>query len=87
MEEWCDGIAPNTFVEVDPRVRPDFVIIGEPTRVYRGHKGRVELQVIAKGKSAHAASNELGVNAIYLLLPVIAGVKDPSVRKLGDDPF
>ena len=88
MEEWCDGIAPNTFVEVDPRVRPDFVVIGEPTRmqVYRGHKGRVELQVIAKGKSAHAASNELGVNAIYLLLPVIAGVKDLEPQ-LGDDPF
>ena len=88
MEEWCDGIAPNTFVEVDPRVRPDFVVIGEPTRmqVYRGHKGRVELQVIAKGKSAHAASNELGINAIYLLLPVIAGVKDLEPQ-LGDDPF
>ena len=46
MEEWCDGIAPNTFVEVDPKVRPDFVVIGEPTmmHVYRGHKGpdRVE---------------------------------------------
>ena len=88
MEEWCDGIAPNTFVEVDPRVRPDFVVIGEPTRmqVYRGHKGSVELQVIAKGKSAHAASNELGINAIYLLLPVIAGVKDLEPQ-LGDDPF
>ena len=22
MEEWCDGIAPNTFVEVDPKVNP-----------------------------------------------------------------
>ena len=43
MEEWCDGIAPNTFVEVDPKVKPDFVVIGEPTKmqVYRGHKGRI----------------------------------------------
>src|SRR5512138_1686183 len=59
MEEWCDGIAPNSFVEVDPQVRPEFVVIGEPTmlRVYRGHKGRIELKVTAKGKSAHAASN------------------------------
>ena len=39
MEEWCDGIAPNAFVEVDPKVKPDFVVIGEPTKmqVYRGH--------------------------------------------------
>ena len=88
MEEWCDGIAPNTFVEVDPAVRPDFVVIGEPTRmrVYRGHKGRIELKVTAKGRSAHAASNHLGDNAIYKLLPVIAGIRDlePS---LGDHPF
>ena len=88
MEEWCDGIAPNTFVEVDPKVRPDFVVIGEPTKmqVYRGHKGRIELKVTAKGKSAHAAMNQLGINAIYLLLPVIEGIKNLE-PKLGDDPF
>ncbi|MBI1802646.1 MAG: YgeY family selenium metabolism-linked hydrolase [Chloroflexi bacterium] len=88
MEEWCDGIAPNTFVEVDPQVRPDFVVIGEPTKmqVYRGHKGRVELQVVAKGKSAHAASNQLGDNAIYKILPVIAGIRDLN-DQLPTDPF
>lgn len=88
MEEWCDGIAPNAFVEADPGVRPDFVVIGEPTRmnVYRGHKGRLEMKVTAKGKSAHAASNHLGDNAIYKLLPVIAGIRDLE-PKLGDHPF
>jgi putative selenium metabolism hydrolase len=88
MEEWCDGIAPNTFVDVDPGVRPDYVVIGEPTRmqVYRGHKGRVEMQVVARGKSAHAASNHLGDNAIYKLLPVIAGVRDLEPQ-LGDHEF
>ncbi len=88
MEEWCDGIAPNTFVEVDPGIRPDFVVIGEPTKmnVYRGHKGRLEMKVVSKGKSAHAASNHVGDNAIYKLLPVIAGIRDlePS---LGDHEF
>ncbi len=88
MEEWCDGIAPNAFVEVDPKVRPDFVVIGEPTKmnVYRGHKGRLEMKVTAKGKSAHAASNHLGDNAIYKLLPVIAGIRDLE-PKLGDHEF
>ncbi|MBI3160305.1 MAG: YgeY family selenium metabolism-linked hydrolase [Chloroflexi bacterium] len=88
MEEWCDGIAPNTFVEADPRVRPDFVVIGEPTRmqVYRGHKGRVEMEVVSKGRSAHAASNHLGDNALYKLLPVIAGIRDLEPH-LGDHPF
>ncbi len=87
MEEWCDGIAPHAFVEHEG-IRPDFVVIGEPTKmlVYRGHKGRVEMKVVAKGKSAHAASNHLGDNAIYKVLPVIEGVKilEP---ELGDHPF
>ncbi len=88
MEEWCDGIAPNTFVEVDPKVKPDYVVIGEPTKmnVYRGHKGRLEMKVTATGKSAHAASNHLGDNAIYKLLPVIAGIRDLE-PKLGDHEF
>ncbi len=88
MEEWCDGIAPNTFVEVDPKIKPDFAIIGEPTKmlVYRGHKGRLEMKVTAKGKSAHAASNHLGENAIYKLLPIIAGIRDLE-SKLGDHEF
>ena len=84
MEEWMDGIAGLCFVDYDPKVRPDFVVIGEPTRmqVYRGHKGRVEMKVVAKGRSAHAASNYLGDNALYKLLPVIAGVRDldPQLR-------
>jgi len=78
MEEACDGIAPRAFVEHDPKVQPSAVVIGEPTRmqVYRGHRGRVEMAVIAKGRSAHAASNWLGDNAIYKLLPIIAGIRD-----------
>jgi putative selenium metabolism hydrolase len=87
MEEWCDGIAPNVFVEVEG-IRPDFVVIGEPTRmqVYRGHKGRVEMQVVAKGVSCHAASNHLGDNAIYKMLPVIAAIRDLEPQ-LGDHEF
>lgn len=88
MEEWCDGIGPNSFAEVDPGIKPDFVVIGEPTKmqVYRGHKGRIELQVVAKGRSAHAASNHLGDNPIYMLLPVIVGIRDLEPA-LGDHPF
>ena len=88
MEEWCDGIAPNIFVEVDPGRRPDFVVIGEPTKmkIYRGHKGRVELMISASGKSAHAASHYLGDNALYKMLSVIAGVRDLDAR-LPSDPF
>jgi putative selenium metabolism hydrolase len=55
-------------------------------QVYRGHKGRVEMKIVAKGKSAHAASNHLGDNAIYKLLPIIEGIRDLE-PKLGDHPF
>lgn len=87
MEEWCDGIAPHAFVEHEG-IKPDFVVIGEPTKmmVYRGHKGRVEIEVISKGKSAHAASNHLGDNSIYKVLPLIQGVADLE-PELGDHPF
>ncbi|HXV42513.1 MAG TPA: YgeY family selenium metabolism-linked hydrolase [Anaerolineae bacterium] len=88
MEEWCDGIAPNSFAEVDPKVKPDFVVIGEPTKmqVYRGHKGRLEMKITAKGKSAHAAANHLGDNAIYKMLPIIEAISklEPA---LGDHEF
>ncbi len=86
MEEWCDGIAPHALVEAEG-IRPDFVVIGEPTRmqVYRGHKGRVEMKVVSKGRSAHAASNFLGDNAVYKMLPVIAGVRDLDPHLHTDD--
>ena len=78
MEEWCDGIAPNAFVEADPQVRPDYVVIGEPTRmqVYRGHKGRIEMKITAEGRSAHAASHYLGDNAVYKMSSVIAQIRE-----------
>jgi acetylornithine deacetylase/succinyl-diaminopimelate desuccinylase-like protein len=87
LEEWCDGIAGHALVEVEG-ICPDYIVIGESTKmqIYRGHKGRVELKITAKGRSAHAASYELGDNAIYKLLPILVGVRDlgPS---LGDHPF
>jgi len=78
MEEWCDGIAPNAFVEADPQVRPDFVVIGEPTKmqVYRGHKGRIELKITAHGQSAHAASHYLGDNAVYKMMSIITQIRE-----------
>lgn len=87
MEEWCDGIAPHALVEHEG-IRPHYVVIGEPTKmqIYRGHKGRVEIEVTVRGRSAHAASNHLGDNAIYKALPIIDGVSKMEPQ-LGDDPF
>ncbi|MGH2448020.1 MAG: YgeY family selenium metabolism-linked hydrolase [Chloroflexota bacterium] len=87
MEEWCDGIAPHALVEHEG-LRPDFVVIGEPTRlnIYRGHRGRVEVSVTFEGKSCHAAMPHLGDNPLYRAAPFIQGV-DALHGRLPSHPF
>ncbi len=87
IEEVCEGLAPNVLVEVEG-IRPHFVVIGEPTDmgISRGQRGRMLIRVVTKGRSAHGASPQLGDNAIYKMLPIIAGVQALH-DKLGDDPF
>ena len=87
MEEWCDGIAPHALVEVEG-VRPDFVVIGEPTdlRVYRGHRGRIELRCTTRGKAAHAAMPHLGDNAIYKMANFLTNLAAYNSR-IHEDPF
>jgi putative selenium metabolism hydrolase len=77
MEEWNDGSACDALDQIEG-VKPDFVVIGEPTKmqVYRGQKGRVEFKITARGRSSHAAANELGDNAIYKLVPIIDAIKN-----------
>ena len=92
MEEWCDGIGPNAFVEADPKVKPDFVVIGEPTKmnVYRGHKGRIELKITTSGRSAHAAVHFLGDNAVYKMISIINLIRELDRRMrfgLGSHPI
>jgi putative selenium metabolism hydrolase len=87
IEEWCEGLSAQVFAE-EERIRPDFVVIGEPTnlRVYRGQKGRCEMRVTARGRSAHGASPWLGDNAIYKMQEVIRAIPELDAR-LPDDPF
>ena len=63
MEEWNDGQAPHAFGPDRRRQAADFRRHWRAPRmqIYRGHKGRVEFKIVAKGKSAHApASNYPG---------------------------
>jgi putative selenium metabolism hydrolase len=87
IEEWCEGLSAQVFAE-EERVHPDFVVIGEPTnlRVYRGHKGRVEFRVTARGRSAHGASHWLGDNALYKMQDVLRAIPELDAR-LPSDPF
>ncbi|MCD6594498.1 YgeY family selenium metabolism-linked hydrolase [bacterium] len=66
MEEDCDGMCWNYLIETGELV-PDFAVLTEPTNlsVYRGHRGRMEIEVFFNGVSAHGAMPERGDNAVY----------------------
>ncbi len=87
MEEWCDGISGHALVEHE-HIRPDFVVIGEPTRlqVYRGHRGRVEVSVTFHGTTAHASAPERGDNAVYKAAAFLQRVAELNKTFRGD-PF
>ena len=67
MEEDCDGLCWKYIVEED-HIKPDCVIVTEPTNlnIYRGHRGRIEIEVSFYGVSAHGSAPERGKNAIYM---------------------
>lgn len=87
MEEWNEGSAQQVLCELEG-VKPDLVVVGEPTnmRVHRGQKGRLEFTITATGRSSHGASNHLGDNAIYKLLPIIEAISGLE-SAFKSDPF
>lgn len=86
IEEVNEGGTANAFVMTEG-IHPDYVVVGEPTNlnVARGQKGRVEYQITAKGKSSHAASNHLGDNALYKIMPIIEKIKQRQADLPNDD--
>ncbi len=86
MEESCDGYPLMHLIEAEG-VRPDAVILGEPTNldVYRGHRGRMSVEVVTKGVSAHGAHCERGVNAVYKMAPIVADIEALNATLRADD--
>lgn len=66
IEEDCDGLCWKYLIEEEHFV-PDFFVSTEPTslRLYRGHRGRMEMEVHLKGLSCHGSAPERGVSAAY----------------------
>ncbi|WP_088369541.1 YgeY family selenium metabolism-linked hydrolase [endosymbiont 'TC1' of Trimyema compressum] len=77
QEEDCDGLCWQWILEKEVPAgnfkKPEFVVITEPTslRIYRGHRGRMEIRVDVKGISCHGSAPERGENAIYKMAPII----------------
>ena len=66
LEEDCDGLCWRYLIEKEGFV-PDFVLSTEPTscRLYRGHRGRMEMEATVRGVSAHGSAPERGESAAY----------------------
>ncbi len=88
MEEDCDGLGIEFAIKESIKAKINAVVIGEATdcKIYRGHRGRVELLIKTSGKSAHASDPDRGENAVYKMSGVIKAVKELNER-LGSDPF
>jgi len=89
MEEDCDGLCWQYLLR-ERVLSPDVVVITEPTKlgVYRGHRGRMEIEIRTQGRSCHGSAPERGINAVYHMGPIIADIERLNER-LGDsaDPF
>ncbi len=76
------------LAQVLDRHPADIVLVGEPTSLRLGiaQKGRAGLLLEAKGRGAHTSRPELGDNAVYKMLEVIARIRAlalPSDPELG----
>lgn len=86
MEEDCDGLCWKYIVE-EGGLKPDMVISTEPTNlgVYRGQRGRMEMEVRFKGLSAHGSAPERGKNAVYMASRLCLDIERLNT-KLANDP-
>ena len=86
-EEDSDGIG-WLYILREDGIKPDAIVITEPTnlRVYRGHRGRMEIEVHVPGVSCHASAPERGVNPIYKATEIIRQVEALNGR-LKQDAF
>lgn len=86
MEEDCDGLCWKYIVEED-KIKPDVVIITEPTKcnIYRGQRGRMEIEVSFYGISSHGSAPERGKNAIYMAAHSLIEIEKLNEQLLKDD--
>ena len=87
QEEDCDGLC-WLYILKEDGIRPDCVVITEPSKlgIYRGHRGRMEIEVRLRGKSCHASAPERGDNPIYKMSRLVLEVEKLNTR-LRHDPF
>jgi putative selenium metabolism hydrolase len=87
MEEDCDGLCWEYLINEEKLV-PDMAVITEPTNlgIYRGHRGRMEMELYFRGLSAHGSAPERGKNVIYSASKVALEIEKLN-ENLRTDPF
>lgn len=87
MEEDCDGLCWQHLIR-EEKIRPHVCVLTEPTGllIYRGHRGRMEIEAEVSGLSAHGSAPERGDNAIYKMAPLVLEIARLNER-LAADPF
>jgi putative selenium metabolism hydrolase len=87
MEEDCEGLCWNYLIERE-NLHPTFAVLTEPTNlgVYRGHRGRLEIELFFAGVSSHGSAPERGVNAVYAAADAVREIRDLNGR-LREDEF
>ena len=87
QEEDCDGLCWQYILDKE-KLKPEFVVSTESTscRIYRGHRGRMEIKVSTHGISCHGSAPERGDNAIFKMAPILIELEQLNHR-LKDDEF
>jgi acetylornithine deacetylase len=74
----CVGVRPMLAELAAAGIRPEWVLIGEPTsmQVATGHKGKTGIRATCKGHAAHSALAPSGLNAIHLASDMLTGIRE-----------
>ncbi len=88
QEEDCDGLCWQ-YIYKEDKIEPDVVVITEPTslRIYRGHRGRMEMELSTSGVSCHGSAPERGENAIYKMADIIKDIEQLNERLQPQPPL
>ena len=87
LEEDCDGLCWKYLIE-EEGIFPEYVVSTEPTscRLYRGHRGRMEMRAEFRGVSAHGSAPERGESAAYKVARAALALERLNTE-LEPDPF
>ena len=76
-EVGCTGIRPMLAEIARRALRPDLVLVGEPTSMALGlgHKGKTAWRAVCHGEPRHSAEAPLAVSALHLAADLLAGLR------------